>query len=170
MFRLVKIIALTVFLANVLIVCCHSNINGLYAQNTAGAFQTESPIQKQESVFITGMLKDALTGKVLEQKDARITLYGSDKAVQHAQVCESGHYGIAINKTGLSFPNQLVVKIKGYKNVIINLNHEDSYVHQDILLKEDVIEAADLKKESETTFKMNDSPFSPFILKVLTKK
>jgi len=131
----------------------------LVAAFSRPAVAQESPVQNEDVIFITGLVKNALNKSVIEFQNFD---FGSiESSVIHATVNKTGHYAIALAKEYLDNPTDLVIQIDGYRDYVIkNIAELYDYVNQDLLLIPEATVA-----ESKKTVPMSDSTVNPFILK-----
>lgn len=139
----------------------------LMIQQDAFAQATSSPKTADNGVlFITGMLQDMVEKVSISGKEFDLNADGN--AVLQVSLHESGRYAIALIKEYLPNTSDLVIKVDGYKDYIVqNLDDLSDYVNLDISLEpiHDKKLSAAAKKQKAEDNRLHESPSNPFILK-----
>ncbi len=135
-----------------------------FAQNDA-QLSNES-----DYIFITGLVKDADSQSVLQ--DSELDFYADGLDIMYAKISETGHYAIAIAKDYMNESTDLIIRIDGYTDAVIeNIYSLSDYISLDLFLSEDENEEEDVNGSSyvptmispifESTY--SASPFGNFV-------
>ncbi len=113
-------------------------------------------------LVITGKIIDAQTKKPIANAKINFDKFGLE--LLQASIDDKGNYALALNKEELGEPIRIIFKVPGYKKYTVkSVDKNTNYVDVDVYLQPF---ESDIKSEGNVTYKMDDDPFNPLVIKM----